>query len=75
MSQWREIDVTCRHCGAWLEACPIFTSPQIDGLGLMDYRHVATHEKECTTRHEAAPYSEWGQYEKWIKTGAKGREA
>ncbi len=67
MSEWREIDAVCTHCGEVLEACPVHQSGSITGCEPMKYKHADTHETECFIRHVAAPYSNWGKYARWLE--------
>lgn len=75
MSEWRDIQRGCTHCGGALEARPAPSAAAfvITGAEPMEFRHLATGEKQCTVRFEAKPYSKWGNYKEWQRAGEKTR--
>jgi len=67
MDEWRELTAHCIHCGGLLEGRPkhIPGCKVTVGCEPMEYRHAESHKKECYTRHEARPYTDWGQYDEY----------
>ena len=72
MSEWKPLSALCQHCLGELEGRPSYIpgAMVMTGCEPMEYRHAATHRAECFTRHEAAPYTNWGQYKEYRKLAA-----
>ncbi len=72
MSEYKDINVICNHCGMPLEAKPDHSQTLVlSGCEPMKFRHI--HDKSTTCvielKGKASPYSTWGLRDKYYEIG------